>query len=335
MDLPAKPHSASDAVRHRLSPSAAYLHFRTARQALAAVLACIVMLSACSSAPTASKSTAGKYVSGSTAGYSLYQSASENRTFVTNAAEELTRRCMVKAGYQYWPMPLLPAQYRDPARPLSLADAKVRGYRALDLPTNAPGSAEREAYLSSLTPDQQNQYDLALGGDPNSTKTVKTPAGKLTFTTGGCRGQSFAQLLTDPNRYLSLDYQIANLTSLAEFDPEADPGLISATRAWSTCMTGSGYHFASPGKAIDAASKLDAAASANQNAALSDQPTPAARAIATADASCRATTNWDTANRVAVHNSLAVVADAHQADILTFNEMANNAAQKAKEILGR
>jgi len=299
-------------------------------------LACAV-LAACSSGPghPAPKSPSRNYTTGSAAGYALYQSASENRTFVNNAVEELIRRCMVRAGFQYWPMPELPAQYRDPARALSIDDAKLRGYRALDPPTQAPGSAERDAYLNSLTADQQAQYDRALVGDRAAKKTVDTPAGKLTFSIGGCTTAAFAQLVPDPTRYISLDYQVANLTSLPEFQPALDPALKTATASWASCMSAAGYHYSAPGPAIEAASKLDSSSSGGQNAPLSAKPAPAALGIAVADATCRGKTAFDTANRVAVHNSLAVVADAHQADILTFNDLATKAAQKAREILSR
>lgn len=274
-------------------------------------------------------------VAGSSAGYALYQSVSENRRFVDSAVQELVRRCMIQAGFQYWPVQQLPAEYRDPARPLSVADASTRGYRALVPPTNAPGSTEREAYLASLTPDQLQQYGRALGGDPDATKTVDTPAGKLTFTTGGCTSSALGQLVPDPARYQTLAFQVSNLTSLPEFQPTSDPGLQAATRTWSECMSTAGYRYGSPAEAIEAASAIEASSAGGSSAPLPDQPPPAARAIAVADATCRAKTNWDTANRIAVHNALAVVVDTHQTDILSFNDMAMQAAQKAKQVLGR
>ncbi len=298
-------------------------------------LATLLTASACTSKRGTGESSAAASATfrvGSAGGFATYESVNQNKDFVTAATEELTRRCMEFAGFKYWPVPSLPKEFRNPARPLTLVDAEARGYRALEVPLDAPGSAESNAYLASLTASERAAYQLAVGGNPNRVTKMNTPVGQLSLPTEGCLHGSVAKLITDPEQFQALLFTVSNLTQLHEFRPDVDPNLVTATSEWARCITGSGYDYKTPGAAQSAAMELDSS-SPNPDGSLPRVPTPKALAIAVADATCRSKTSWDSSNAAAVRNALAVVVDAHQADILAFNELALAAADKARTVL--
>jgi hypothetical protein len=261
------------------------------------------------------------------AGYALYEATSEQHAYLTDATEELTGRCMADAGLSYWPMPTLPDEYRSPAQPLSVEDARAAGYAAFLLPP-APGELEREAYLDGLSPSELSAYNAVLdGAGGGSVVKIRTAAGEVKISLGGCRAHALEQLFPAPDdlkRFLRLDFEVSNLAATSAFAPEADPALAAATRDWSRCMRSRGRSYA------------DLRAAAESAGEISPDPTsppPEAIAIAVDDAICRAETGWDAANAEAVRNALGAAANSLEDNLLAYQDLAAAGAARADELL--
>ncbi|PZS35035.1 MAG: hypothetical protein DLM58_04660 [Pseudonocardiales bacterium] len=234
---------------------------------------------------------------------------------------------MLAGGFQYWPSPPLPAKFRVPALPLTVADAQAHGYAAFN-PPPAPGDAESSAYQASLSESQRASYSALLSGTDNAKIVVKTSVGEITVGMGGCRGKALSQLFPDPadrKRYVGLDFEVSNLNQVPAFDQATDPNLVAATKKWSSCMAAAGRQYASPDDAIEAAGALSPDA---------NNPSPPAIAIAVADATCRQQTAYDAANSAAARNAFAVAAESVQADLLAYNQLAVAATARAKVLIG-
>lgn len=298
-----------------------------------------LVLVGCSSTGTSAATPSAAYRVGSTTGYGTYETLSENRTFVQSAIDELTRRCMARGGYKFWPPQPTAAKYRDPGLPLTVADATQRGYQALDPPNDHALGALQDKYFGAMSDAQSHAYQSYLSGDPNKAKQFVTYLGSGSFAGGGCAYSSVSQIVNEPADYVRLALIMSNLTVAPEYHPGVDPVLTAPLISWKSCMSRSGYSIKTPGAARQRGAELNVEAarqgiSPDQTAVIPDTPSPESRNLAIADAKCRTTNGWNVAFSKAAHNALAVVIDAHEADVLKFNELSSAAVSKAKTVLG-
>jgi hypothetical protein len=276
------------------------------------------------------------YRVGSSAGYATFQAISENRRFLDHARNELTRRCMAAAGFQYWPALDLPKEYSDPARPLTVEGAQTRGYHSLDVPPDRDREAAISAYFATLSDAQQQEYQRSAEGPANDVYKFHTFLGDGGYPRHGCAGNSVSQITDKPAEFVRLELIMTNLTDAPEYRPDADPGLKAPRARWRSCMTDAGYDFTSPRAAQVKGGQLDSAAARKAGLELEpDAPSPAALALAVADAKCRASSGWNDAYARAVRNALAVVIDAHESDVLAWEDISAAAVTKAKAVLSK
>ncbi|MEY9857349.1 hypothetical protein ABH935_002957 [Catenulispora sp. GAS73] len=152
------------------------------------------------------------------------------------------------------------------------------GYDAVQLPPPEPPGLPTAAPLSPAALSVENGTDDV--GHP-----VPAYAGKP-VPAHGCKAQ--AQQGTGgvfPNM------SAAGLPDGGPVTPLSDPRVLAANKEWSACMTGKGYHFATPYEAMDSPTAQDAQV-VGPDGHHTVVHSPAEIAQATADVGCKQATNF-------------------------------------------
>lgn len=184
---------------------------------------------------------------------------------VWNVREELTRRCMADAGFEYLTNPLPESPTPDPIPRLSLETAQTDGYRQLLSATENPElrvspDAGLPGYADALDPSDDSQP--------------------------GCFERAYQEMFADDYGQTAVDMFRAldglDITSVVESTPEFG----DLVTDWSTCMASAGFTYANPGEAVfqfvgPAAGPLDT------------PPSPKEIRVAVADALCRETVDFE------------------------------------------
>lgn len=270
-----------------------------------------------------------------------YQTMTTDRAFIQRAEQELISRCMAAAGFEYTPIEQLPARWRQLTQPLSVQAAEESGYASLTAPLTSPDAEANEKYMAALSKADRQRYATTLNGDPGHTAKITSPAGTVAIPTSGCVRQADRDLFGNAVKWAQASTFVTDVGNYPEYRPADDTTLKHATQEWSSCMADRGYRFATPDDAMQLAlseatpfNRLDANGNEVPQETAGAHPDKA-RDIAVADATCRAQTGWDDANRVAAQRALAAVFAAHESDVLAYNEMAAVGVAKARAVLGQ
>lgn len=245
------------------------------------------------------------------------------------AEHELTRRCMVKEGFEYF-VSFDPESTFIPYKGLSVAEASVDGYRAMmGISTETAATDKRmEEYFRGFSEADHAAYAAALSGPPGTpTGTVIVGSDSFSFSMGGCAFQSQEALYGDVK-----SWQQAELT-LKLSRPAAvvrhEPGFAAAEADWSACMSRANRPFAS----TEAAWSAGVSTSTNTDGALG--PASAAeKEIAVADAVCRESTGYDDTLQSLTIAALSKYAGANEGEILRLIEILAEAEVRARRLLG-
>lgn len=271
-----------------------------------------------------------------------YETMWTSRTLIERAEQQLKSECMATSGFKYLPLEPLPIQWRQLTHPLTVAAASIDGYASIMLPVNSPTGEANTKYIAELSDAGQERYSVALNGSPDLSETVviSDEAGSVRIRTTGCGRQADRELFGDPIEWAKVSLFLSDIPFMPQYTPQDDPALKSASGRWSKCMKEAGYHVADPNKAFNDAVVLSTPRTQrNTNGDAIPLPTPGvtpgpARNIAVADATCRADTGWDEANRRAALRALSVVLAVHEPEVRAYNSMAAAGVTKARTVLG-
>lgn len=276
--------------------------------------------------------------SGPAAAVTQYQAMMADRDVIQRAEQVLIGRCMAAAGFEYTPVEQLPARWRQLTQPLSVQAASESGYASLTEPLTGPSAEANEKYVASLSPADQQRYSAAISGTAGDRVELTDAAGTtMTINTTGCTRQADRDLFGDAVKWAELSLSFSDIRSVSA----DDAALKHVTQQWSSCMEGRDYHFAGPDAAMQQAlseatpfNRLDANGNEVPEETAGADP-DGARAIAVADATCRAQTGWDDAHRDAAQRALAAAFEAHESDVLAYQQMATAGVAKAHTVLGQ
>ena len=133
--------------------------------------------------------------------------------------------------------------------------------------------------VEALPPEERERYETALYGSP-------LDADDQDVGVGGCAAQAEAEWERTVNELLALDAALGRLQA----DVEAMPAYRAAVAEWSECMLGSGFDFATPADAEEAAREAFEDAVDAENETEYRAVIAAERQQAAADFECRAGT---------------------------------------------
>lgn len=117
-----------------------------------------------------------------------YETILTNRAFIERAEQELIRRCMVAAGFEYTPVQPLSVQLRQLTLPLSVQAASASGYSSVLLPVSGPDTEANAAYVASLSDADKKRYRDTLIGSlgPDQGVEATNALGSIRVSSGGC-----------------------------------------------------------------------------------------------------------------------------------------------------
>lgn len=254
---------------------------RTARVAILVSFA-MAAVTSCSHKPPAEHSP----------GPSILQQTQPDQRAVSQAMQELIRRCMLKKGYNY-PPPTSVSTGDSVTTTVTttwtqwgfddVPSARSKGYGFYAERTASPPSSSGDPigdYYKTLSKSQQKAFDLALWGSDDNRVLVTMPDGnRLGIATDGCSAEVRDQVYPNRSSFMTLSWFVENSGSAVDQRIAASSDYVAAVTKWKACMNGQGYPYTQVG---------DGRAEAESN--YSTMPLKAARAaeirIATADAEC-------------------------------------------------
>lgn len=265
----------------------------------------------------------------------------EEDRLLHNAEQELIRRCMAEAGFEFAPSPYPPADVIDTRQRLEAVGpffapfgvdveaATANGYEIaarLAPPTEDPEAADR-TIVDRLTETERQAWERAFSGDGSEFVEVELPDGsRVGQSTGGCLGDALRTLYGDPQTYLEARLPVDNARSRVEQQASSDAAFVSAEARWAECMRDLG---------VDVRSRRDAIAMAT---AAYDSPASAAgfaaeSRIAAADAECSATTGYAEAAADAWARARQDVLADLEGQLLAYDETPRAALDVARGVL--
>jgi hypothetical protein len=187
-------------------------------------------------------------VSGGSAPVTLEKLNPSQQLFLFKAEEELTRRCMVKAGFDYVVSPVTVEDFTP--RYLTADELAAAGYR-LEQQIAAEGSTEgpNDAIRAKLTPERQKAWTEALFGYvPNDDGGASGNGGEISMkevdgstistSLSGCVSEARAQLYGSLEGYLSYTViKDAVNGPVTENLMWADVTYQATAAKWRSCMT--------------------------------------------------------------------------------------------------
>ncbi|HUR13838.1 MAG TPA: hypothetical protein VM097_05020 [Mycobacteriales bacterium] len=158
---------------------------------------------------------------------------------LANAEQELTRRCLVRAGFPDVPRSTSSAVDTDllgyPAR-LSASQVSVSGYGSSIRRDPSSSTDPQGSYLESLPSDRRAAYEVASVGGIADTSRVTLPDGTIVEAPkSGCVAQARTTLYGNVQQFLLVAY--LPQTALKEVNGVSDADELKAVRsAYKACM---------------------------------------------------------------------------------------------------
>ncbi|MEV0924281.1 hypothetical protein AB0I99_03970 [Streptomyces spongiicola] len=242
-----------------------------------------------------------------------YLPSDHERNQISQARKILTSDCMKRFGFSWQPAPDLPrlgpktlVDWRYGIHDMALA--KERGYK--------PSAAEQEAYDRAV---EIGAVDGTSGTGPDS-KALEGGAkqvGGKPVPQGGCLGEADQKISSDAQN-TTVAQRISNE---AFTESQQSPEVVTAFKAWSSCMKASGFNYERPLEASD------------DRRFGSRDVTPLEIKTATADISCRYKTNvakiWYD-NEVAIQNQKI---ESQPEQLIKERKSLDRAVRKAADII--
>lgn len=261
-------------------------------------------------------------------------SAQEKAAFLTSAEDEMIRRCMEQAGFEF-AVSSGSSSTAQRGRPVSqwgtddVAWAQQEGYGFDGSEIEGDYVDPNAETLAGLSVSQRRAWELAYRGRDDQKLYLTDPSGTtLSVSSAGCEAKARAQVYGSLEQYFRLTSQMMQIPIEQDQRVEADPAYGAVLDAWAACMEDAGYHFSRPGDAMQAASEgwnllAPAAAKAQEIE------------IAVADATCGKSTRLvQITSDLEVKYAKALDAQ-NEGAVLAFNEMQDRAVERAKRLLGQ
>ncbi|NUR28996.1 MAG: hypothetical protein HOV83_24675 [Catenulispora sp.] len=182
------------------------------------------------------------------------------------------RSCMTRLGFDYPPLSSFPKDTSGTALP-----ADAYRYGPLSMTEAADG------YKFAVIQDARN-----TAGQP--TKPATSPAESAALAgdakNPGCAQQAIAAISVNGGT-LSTSDLVSNIDQESFQKSQSSPQLIAAFKAWSTCMSGKGFSYATPLDPLSSSSSF-----AGSSTPANGVPTPSTDEVATAkaDVDCKSST---------------------------------------------
>ncbi|MBF6328170.1 hypothetical protein [Nocardia transvalensis] len=180
---------------------------------------------------------------------------STTQRILDSAIERLNQRCLAAQGFDYPIGPTPPPPPADDDAIIDLPGRRSHGYGLAEAPISGddqpPPAAD--AYVDTLSPEQQNRFRTALFGPPDSERTIDLPDGsQVTIPEQGCQADSRTQLAGDITRWAHLTYIPEYFYNRMATQLRTTPGYGAALTTWQICMATRGYRYQTPEQAWQA-----------------------------------------------------------------------------------
>lgn len=261
-------------------------------------------------------------------GTAVIKLSDEDKRSLYLAEETLTANCMHADGFEYRVVP--PPPQEGELRPYGNDDVDHARRHGFGIGGAAPAPAAgggdgaapidaNAAYVRSLPPERQAEYQAALTGPPDGPtgSVVLADGTQVGFTLGGCAGDARKRLYGDADRYLTVATFVENLDTEIANRVLADDTYASAVDRWRTCMRREGMDLRSPAAAREAAAKQPARET--EIAVLSATCAGESRLVETAE-------RVDRGHRSRVYRE-------HEGRVIAYTEMMRSAVKTAKRTL--
>ncbi len=254
--------------------------------------------------------------------------------FVWTAEEELIRRCMADAGFEF------PTTPPDRLRPspgaheygVRVEDASTVGYdiqAELALAAEDPNGAE----YTELDGGGREAWGVALFG-PDDAPRVEVDVPLIGTRTGastaGCLAEARATLYGDVESWIMAETFTGNFVIAAASASGADPDLAALNEEWADCMDDAG---------ITPELESPDAARGHVRGLYADGDRATARqselTIATADARCEADLDYERLRDRIEDLYLTAAADDHEGQMTAITEIYARATKAAESVLAR
>ncbi len=272
-------------------------------------------------------------------------SAAMREAGLANAVQALIQRCMRARQLPNQPAPESAASLAAGSVPLpefpaygGLAPRRTQGYglyaglvarasRAYQAGGGTGAVDRQHGSAGPLPPAARARYSMAEFGPASSVVAVALPGGaRAQVQDGGCRGAAARRIYGSVASYTLAVEGAPLLTDELIGKVEANPGFVAAVRAWSRCMAGRGFRYASPTSAYHGLSLEYQAAG----------PTSGLRhreiAVATADYQCAKQTRLLRVTAALQRTEAARLGAAAEAQLRQITRIDAEAAQRAGHI---
>lgn len=290
----------------------------------AGVVTAFMLMMACGGAPANEASETGAPPRAGTV---------PDEDFLLLAEDELVRRCMEKAGFQFRSSP--PDQisadpegkYQWGRDDVSAAQDQGYGLSRQGMDEEADPNLE---YLESLTPTERERWDLAFSGHWENRITFKLPNGtEFSISGDGCLAEARRQIYGDLRKYMQLNVALMQIAPDVDRLVAADPAYNEALASWRRCMNEKGYDFENPGDAVGAAAAL-------YESELDPASAKAGEVrIAVADAQCGVESGVVRVATRLEEKYTAQILSEREGQVIAFREFQAEAVARAKRLLGR
>lgn len=189
---------------------------------------------------------------------------------IDHAEQVVEASCMHRAGFTYWPVVPVPSgvsllddglsDVPSGVAPPEAAVLRIERRQGYGLYTEAVLRSKTMAapnansnYFTSLSPAEQNRYQLAVLGNPRRRYKVRFPGGGVeTGPAEGCIAQAAKTVYGSLIRNDLRDNAVNNVQHLVAANRVfAMPAIKLATKRWARCMQKrSGHAFATPGAVV-------------------------------------------------------------------------------------
>lgn len=190
----------------------------------------------------------------------------EREAVLHDAEQELTRRCMADAGFEFvtTPSATIAEQERQAASEVppeygfdDVEAARRVGYGLADASSTSgvlPSDQANVAIYEALPQAEKARYDELLNPSLDNAITVRLDDGSEVSTSAeGCVAEARVTLYGDLAEYIKLSHVALNLRNEARARVESDESYGDSLEAWASCMENRGFQFAAWFEAYEAA----------------------------------------------------------------------------------
>ncbi|MGI8407583.1 MAG: hypothetical protein ACR2L3_03645 [Actinomycetota bacterium] len=255
----------------------------------------------------------------------------EASSFLILAENELIKRCMERAGFQFITVPpeqLVPSAPGSQWGRDDVGFAKHRGYELAASKSGDVVVDPNAAYVASLSREEARQFTIAYSGTDKDRLSISLDNGTVFSINGeGCLADARRRLYGDLPAYFELSVATMQIEPEVDRRVAADPAYVDALRQWQECIHNEGYGFATPADAFAAASALY-----EESPIPSDAKVMETR-IAVADAQCGVESRLARVGQSLESRYQKEIRAANEGEVIAALQLQAEAVERAKGIL--